>query len=306
MNKKKPLLLSENRAKYLALGGAVLTTIIWSSSFLAVKVGLETIGPLTIAGLRYVLGSLVLLPFIYLRKAPRNPISKNLWMRLILIGISSNTIANGALFWGLKYLSATTGSFLLSLVPVLVLFGGAIFLKEKPTGWQILGVIISLFGSWLFFSDGLQYGEPLGIIILSIGLLGFMSFSLLGRGIARERKLDTLRLTAIPLLIGGMLSFTLALIVEGIPRMTGTSWLVIIYLALINTALGYTVYNYSLRELTALEMNMIMNLTSLLTALQSWIFLGEKISLIQFTGMLVMIAGVIMVQRLTKSEPTLT
>lgn len=186
---------------------------------------------------------------------------------------------------------------MLSLVPILVLFGGAIFLKERPSGLQIIGVVISLVGSGLFFSEGLHPGEPLGLFILSLGLFGFMSFSLFGRGIARTGELDTLRLTAYPLLIGGLLSFILALVVEGIPTMTGSAWLVILYLAFINTALGYTVYNQALRELTALEMNMIMNLTPLLTALQGWIFLGEIITIIEFTGMIVMLAGVIMVQR---------
>ena len=52
-----------------ALIEALLVTIIWSSTFVVVKLGLETLGPLTIAGLRYLLGSLVLLPFMLFRKS---------------------------------------------------------------------------------------------------------------------------------------------------------------------------------------------------------------------------------------------
>ena len=280
-----------------ALIEALLVTIIWSSTFVVVKLGLETLGPLTIAGLRYLLGSLVLLPFMLFRKSARGPISKNLWLRLILIGISSYTIGNGALFWGLKFIPATTGSFLMGLIPLLVLIGGATFLKEIPTGWQIVGVLLSLFGSGLFFSGGLLPGETRGVYILALGLLGFMAFSLLGRGIARDKELDTLRLTTLPLLMGGGITLALALFVEGWPVFSWKAGLIVAWLAIINTALGYILYNHSLQELTALEMNMVMSLSPLFTALLGWFMLGEGLSPVQFAGMLVMIAGVILVQR---------
>ena len=290
----------------LALTEALLVTIIWSSTFVIVKMGLESLGPLTIAGLRYLIGSLVLVPFLLLRRSSRAPISKELWLKLILIGISAYTIGNGALFWGLKFIPATTGSFLMSMIPLLVLFGGAILLKEIPTRWQILGVILSLFGSGLFFSSGLMPGEPQGVVILAIGLLGFMAFSLLGRGIARDKQLDTLRLTTLPLLIGGGVSLLLAFAVEGVPLITWRGFLIVSWLAIINTAIGYMLYNHALQELTALEMNMVMNLSPLFTALMGWMLLGETLSIIQIIGMLVVIGGVILVQRSTNPEATKT
>ncbi len=284
-------------ARLLPLLTALLVTMIWSSTFVVVKFGLETLGPLTIAGLRYTLGALALLPFLFLRRSKSQPISRGLWMRLILIGISSYTIGNGALFWGLKYIPATTGSFLMGLIPLLVMIGGAVYLKEIPTGWQVLGVMISLVGSGVFFWGGLEPGEPLGIFIVALGLVGFMAFSLLGRGIARERSLDTLVLTTLPLLIGGLISLILALVVEGLPKFTPRSIWVVAWLAFVNTSLGYLLYNHALRDLTALEMNIVMNLTPLFTAMFSWLLLGERLEAYQGIGMLVMIAGVVLVQR---------
>jgi len=285
------------RRRLIALGESLLVTLIWSSTFVIVKIGLETLGPLTIAGLRYFLGAIVLLPFLIKRQSLKTPISKELWLRLILIGVSAYTIGNGALFWGLKYVPATTGSFLMSLIPLLVLAGGALLLREIPTRWQIFGVFLSLFGSVLFFSSGMSPGEPKGIVIVGVGLIGFLAFSLLGRGIARDGKLDTLTLTALPLAIGGILSMLLALIVEGIPQFTPKSIMIVLFLAVVNTSLGYLLYNHSLRELTALEMNMVLNLSPIFTALLSWVLLGETLSMIQILGMMVVIAGVIFVQR---------
>ena len=290
--------LSElNKRRYIAIGVSLIVTMIWSSTFVIVKIGLESLGPLTIAGLRYSIGAMLLLPFMLFQKSQRKPISKNHWMRLVLIGISSYTIANGALFWGLKFIPATTGSFLLSLMPLLVLAGGTVFLKELPTGWQIFGVFLSLIGSGLFFSPGLNVGEPRGIWIVATGLFGFMSFILLGRGIAREKSLDTLSLTTLPLVIGGIVTIVLALLLEGFPQFTRVGLVVVLWLAVINTALGYFLYNHALRELTALEMNTIMNLSPLMTAFLSWLILGDRLERIQFVGMVVVIVGVLFVQR---------
>jgi len=275
---------------------AVLVTIIWSSTFVIVKIGLESLGPLTIAGLRYFLGFVLLSPLLLIRKTRIGKISRNLWLRLILIGISSYTIGNGALFWGLKYVPATTGSLMMSLIPLLVLAGAALFLKEIPSGLQVLGVIISLLGSGIFFAGGLKPGEPLGLMIMITGLIGFMTFALLGRGIARDGLLDTLTLTALPLLIGGLVTLVIALAVEGLPRFTENSLLIVVWLALVNTAVGYWIYNHALRTLTALEMNMVMNLTPFFTALLGWILLGESLSGIQYLGMIVIVGGVALVQ----------
>ncbi len=190
----------------------------------------------------------------------------------------------------------------MSMIPLLVLIGGALLLREVPTRWQVFGVILCLLGSGLFFSGGLLPGEPRGILIMSVGLIGFMAFSLLGRGIARDRQLNTLTLTTLPLVIGGLISLILAITVEGLPSFSGNSLFLVLWLALVNTSLGYLLYNHALRDLTALEMNMIMNLSPLFTALLSWIILKEQLSVIQIIGMVIVIIGVILVQLFSKSS----
>jgi len=89
----------------------------------------------------------------------------------------------------------------------------------------------------------------------------------------------------------------LALIVEGIPQFTPKSIIIVLFLSVVNTSLGYLLYNHSLRELTALEMNMVLNLSPIFTALLSWVLLGETLGTIQVLGMIVVIVGVIFVQR---------
>jgi len=291
-----------NVQRVVAIGESVLATTIWASSFVFVKIGLEYMGPLTIAGFRYFLAFIVLLPFLMRKGTIRQPISRGVWLRLFAIGISAYTVGNGALFIGLKYLPATTVSFLMSLSPLLILIAGAVWLKEIPTRWQVFGIIVSLFGSLLFFSSGLQSGEPAGIIIVIVGLIGFMLFGILGREIAKVKQLDTITLTTIPLAIGGGFLLLIAFPLEGMPLLSTKSVGIVLWLAIVNTALAYVLYNHSLQILTALEMNVMLNLAPLGTALLAWWLLGERLSFVQIIGMVVMIIGVILVQRTHKKQ----
>jgi len=289
--------LPSDAQRILAIGESVLATAIWASSFVFVKIGLENMGPLTIAGFRYFLAFLILLPFLVRKGTTRKQISRRLWSRLFAIGISAYTVGNGALFWGLTYLPATTVSFLMSLSPLIILMGGAVWLKEIPTRWQVFGVIVSLLGSVLFFSSGLQSGEPIGIVIVFVGLIGFMLFGILGREIAKGKQLDTLTLTTIPLAIGGGFLLLIAFPLEGMPILSTKSIGIVLWLAIVNTALAYVLYNHSLQILTALEMNVMLNIAPLGTALLAWWLLSERLGFVQIIGMLVMIIGVILVQR---------
>ncbi len=294
--------LPSDAQRIVAIGESVLATAIWASSFVFVKIGLDYIGPLTIAGFRYFLAFLVLLPFLVRKGMIRQSISKGLWLRLFAIGVSAYTVGNGALFWGLKYLPATTVSFSMSLSPLIILIGGAVWLKEIPTRWQVFGVIVSLLGSALFFSSGLQSGESVGVVIVFVGLIGFMLFGILGREIAKAKQLDTLTLTTVPLAIGGGFLLLIAFPLEGMPLITTKSVGIVLWLAIVNTALAYVLYNHSLQILTALEMNVMLNLAPLGTALLAWWLLGERLGFVQIIGMIVMIIGVIFVQRVHNNQ----
>jgi len=291
----KRLLADEKTARYVAIAEGVLVTLILGSTLVFVKMALDYLGPLTITGLRYCLAFLLLLPFL-----PRHGVvtrwPSRLWIRLLFIGLGFYVIGNGALFWGLKYIPATTGSLLLSLIPLLVLFAGILWLKELPTRLQTVGVVVGLAGSVLFFSPGFKAAEPLGMAIVAIGLLGIAAFGIIGREVARERRVDTLSLTAIPLAFGGGILLPIAFSIEGLPEFSAKGWVFVLWLAVINTACVYVLYNHALRELAAFEMSVLVNLTPLVTAFWAWFLLGERLGIIQMIGMVTVIAGVVLVQ----------
>ena len=290
--------------RLVAIIEALIVNSIWASTFVLVKIGLNDLHPLTLSGLRYLGGFLLLIPLMPRSLSTARSWSPGIWLRLILIGVSMYTIGNGILFWGLQFMPATTGSFILNLLPLPVLFVGIVWLKEIPTRAQWLGIVVAIVGIACFFSPGLSAGDPLAVMIVMLGLGSFVVFAILGREVARDQQVDTLVLTALPLAFGGGLALLVGVLLEGLPRFSTTSVLVVLWLALINTACAYLLYNHSLQVLTAYESNLLTNLGPLITAPMAWVVLGEKLQAIQIAGIVTLIVGVVLVEwRRQNDEP---
>ena len=135
------------RVPPVALAEALLTTAIWGSSFVVAKVGLRSMGPITLAGLRYFVAFLLLTPFLARRLRSSGWPSPALLRRLALLGISAYLVGNGSFFIALQVVPSTTVSFLMGLIPILILLGSLLWLKENPTRWQAFGLVVSMAGT---------------------------------------------------------------------------------------------------------------------------------------------------------------
>jgi drug/metabolite transporter (DMT)-like permease len=279
-----------------AIVEAVIASMIWATSFVFVRIGMDEVGPLTMAGLRYFGAFLLMLPFIRWRSNAHVLRSKSIWFRLAGIALGVYTVGNGALYWSLKYISPTTASFIVGLLPLLVMAAGTAYLRERPTLRQIWGVVMCVAGCAMFFAIGLTPGQPRGLAIAVVGVIGFAVFAILSRDVARVGQLDTFALTALPLGLGGGSLLILALSVEGVTFPSWRVWALVAWLASVNTVVAYILYNRSLKILTALEANVAMNLSPFATAMMSFLLLGERLTLIQIAGMVIGIVGVALVQ----------
>lgn len=282
--------------RLLAITEGLLLTIIWASSFVFIKMGLVYLKPMTLAGIRYFLAFMLLLPMMARHGGLKSNSVRGHWITLFLMGLCAYTIGNGTLFWGLKYLPATTGSFLFGLVPLPVLFLGILWLKEMPKRWQVMGLFITLGGSALFFSPGLSAKEPFAVGVVSLGVLSFSLYGILSRKLAKQGDVGIIPLTAIPLGFGGGLLLLLSLITEGMFSLSLAGLAVILWLAVINTVFAYLLYYHSLRVLTALELHVLLNLSPLGTAILAGLILGERLTPIQIIGMVMVVIGVTFVQ----------
>jgi drug/metabolite transporter (DMT)-like permease len=280
---------------------AIFVTLLWSSSWVLIKWGLVDIPPLTFAALRYALAALIMLAWLVFKFRNRPmPISGSMLVRLVLLGIFYYALAQGALFVALAHLPAVSVNLILSFTSVLVGLAAVPTLGERFTRGQVAGVGLALAGACLYFfavKEGATTGGWLGIAAAVVGLASNATATLLSRSVNREATLEPEGVTAISMSIGAIIMLAVALPVGGLPALSIKNWLIIAWLALINTAFAFTLWNRTLRTLSALESSMINSSMMIQIPILAVIFLDEQLQRVQILGLMLVVVGIYLVQR---------
>ena len=278
---------------------ALLVTLLWSSSFVIIKIGLAEIPPLVFAGARYFIAFLVLLPFLFKSKtaAEIKSLTGKDWIKLIALGIIFIMITQGAQFFGLSLLPSVAVSLMLNFTPIVVAVMGIFLIHEIPTGRQWFGTVLFLAGILVyFFPVSFEGSEGLGLLVMGIGVLANAGAAVLGRDINRSHRLTPLTITGISMGVGSVLLLSLGIAVQGIPSVSLLNIILLLWMAIINTAFAFTLWNLTLRSLSAMESSIINGTMLIQIAVLAWIFLGEEITLQEGTGMLIAGIGAVLVQ----------
>ncbi len=293
--------MSRYSSRVGAILQAVFVTILWASSWVLIKLGLRNdIPAITFAGLRYSLAWLCLLPFILFKRDQRlalAQLSRNTWMRLGILGFVFYTLTQGAQFLSLAYLPAAMASLLLNLTPMVVGIAGIFLLKERPTTTQWFGIGLAILGVGFYFLPiSLPQAQIIGVIVATTGILANAGSSLLGREINRSGTLSPLLVTFVSMGIGSFLLLVIGSVTQGFGSMSCQDWAIVIWLAVVNTAFAFTLWNHTLRTLTAVESSVINSLMMPQIAILAFLFLGENLSGKEIWGLVLVGVGVLIVQ----------
>ena len=278
---------------------ALFVTFLWSTSWVLIKLGLSEIPALVFAGLRYSVAAMCLLALLIGRGQWRavKQLSRRDWLLLAALGLIFYALTQGAQFLGLFYLPAITTNLLLSLTTIVVAFLGIALLRETPRWTQWLGMGFYLLGVLLYFYPAaIPLDRMLGLAIVLVGVLANAAASILGRFVNRSATLTPLLVTAISMAIGAVILLALGIGLQGFPALSLTGWGIVLWLALVNTAFAFTLWNHTLRSLSAMESSIINNAMLIQIPLLALIFLGESINVQQLAGMLLAGLGILAVQ----------
>lgn len=290
---------------------ALFVTFLWSTSWVLIKFGLEEIPPLTFAGLRYMLAFLVLLPFLWQpqvglgvegSRPSRLPpalttLTKTDWLRLILLGIVFYAITQGAQFVALAYAPAVSVTLIWSFTAVAVAVLGIVTLGERPNGAQWAGMLLALAGAVLYFYPfGLAEAQFIGLLAALVGMLSNSVAAVLGRYVNRGGVLRPLTVTVISMGVGALILLAAGIISQGVPVLRWQSWAIIVWLAVVNTAVAFTLWNHTLRTLSAMESTVINNTMTVQIAILAVLFLGETLDGRELLGLTAVVAGTLIVQ----------
>lgn len=275
---------------------ALLVTLLWSSSWVLIKQNIQSIPPLTFAGLRYTLAFLLLLPALLRKKDELTSLKKADYGSLFLLGLVYYAMTQGGQFLTLKHLDAISFSLMLNFSAVLVAAFAVIRGKESPVPTQWLGMVIFLAGSLLFFlPQDTNQGSLLGYGLAIFTVLANAASSVMGREANRSARISPIVITAVSMGVGGIIMLVLGLIFQGLPTISLKVWLAILWLAAINTAFAFWLWNKSLQVLTAVESSIINNTMMVQIAILAWLFLGERVSTLGIVGLVLATFGILFV-----------
>ena len=294
------------RTRIIAIAQALFVTVLWSSSFIVIKYGLQEIPPLTYAGLRYSIASVILLALIFAQPKMRAVLknrSRRWWSMLFLYGCIYITVTQGTQFLGLFYLPAITFSLILNMTPIVVLMLAIPWLGERPSTRETILILLGIFGVVLYFFPLDFAGVSLiGLAIGVISLLANSGSALLGRAINRNRDTPSLVVTGIMMSIGALFLLMFGLITEPLAGLSLTAWIYILWLAVANTALAFWLWNKAMRVLRAIDMTLINSMMMPQIVILSIIFLNEYPNLLDWIGLIILAISVAAVQVLQASK----
>ncbi|MDX2467422.1 MAG: DMT family transporter, partial [Acidimicrobiia bacterium] len=167
--------------------------------------------------------------------------------------------------------------------------------KEVTSRWEWLGVAIVVGGVFMFYPAIPKGNDALGILLAAVAAIGIGGSNLLQRLVMRTRQVSALDATVIPMTLGSVGLFIVAMIVEPLPKLAGTDILLILLLGVVNTALAFTLWHHAMRTLNALHAGVIASAQVVEVPVIAFFVLGEAITVGRFFGSIVVLAGVLVV-----------
>lgn len=286
----------------LALLGAAL---IWGLAFVAQRQAADTMGPFTFNGIRFLLGALSLLPFLWLQSARRRrslrqhrPAAvwqpRHAWKQALVPGLACGFFLLGGVTFqqaGMIWAGAGEAAFLTSVYIVLVPLAG--FLFRQPPGWRVLaGAAVALAGTWLLGSGG-GSGLGLGEVLVLLSAVFWTGHILCLDRFAPVT--DALHLSVAQYLLCGLASLAVGLVLEPFSWAAVQATLVpLLYAGIGSVGIAYTLQVVGQKGVRPGPAVLILCLETVFAALGGWIMLGERLEGLELLGCGLLLGGVVL------------
>jgi drug/metabolite transporter (DMT)-like permease len=277
----------------------ILLCIIWGTTWIFIKIGLEDLPPITFAALRFSISILLLAPYLLLKK-PEIPRDWETWKLLGFTGLLQFFLNYSLLFWGEQYISSGLAAVLQATIPAFGLFLARIYVGEEINLTKILSMVCGLIGIVIIFSEQLNINGRLalfGSFAVVIGAFGASYASVLTK--ARLRTYDPAVLMFFQMLIGIVPMWIVGVSFETFDYQklfTLKALVCLFYLAIVGSIMAFWLYYWLLARIEVSKAMMIAFVTPLIAIVIGAVFLDEKIPpQTMFGGIFVLISVVLIV-----------
>ncbi|MBU1049609.1 EamA family transporter, partial [Candidatus Bipolaricaulota bacterium] len=279
----------------------LLLGIIWGSTWLFIKLGLQDLPPFSLAGLRFLLASAAMWGVLAVRRIPL-PRSSRDWLLLVATGLLTFGLDYGLVFWGENHISAGLTSILFSTMPLFVLVLAHFMVPaERMTSRKLIGILVGIGGVALIFSHHLQVSDPLAIWG-AVAILAGAAFAAVSSVLVRRYggHLNPSVLTTGQMTIGCLPLLLIGMAFEGSPfdfHWTPMGWASLIYMALVGSAFAFVLLYWLLKQIGAVRSGLIVPFSTVVAVILGIVVLGEAFTWRTAVGGLLVIAGLLAASR---------
>jgi len=226
---------------------------IWGSTWLFIKIGLVDLPPITFAGIRFLLASLILMIMVLVRRAAW-PRTRREWTLIAVVGILQFSLNYGLVFWGEQYISSGLAAVLQSTFPAFGLVIAHFYLpQERLTAGRVMGVLLGVCGVAVIFSDQLSVAGSmalLGSVALVLSALCGSYSNVLVK--AYGGKIDPQVFAACQMIFGFVPLLAIGLSTEDNPlhfHWTIMAIVSLLYLTVVGSVVAFALYYWLVRNM---------------------------------------------------------
>jgi drug/metabolite transporter (DMT)-like permease len=274
-----------------------LLSILWGGSFFFNGLVLKELPPLTVVFLRVAIAAIILLPLLFVYRI-RLPKGLSGWRPFFAIGFLNNVLPFSLIVIGQTYIPSGLASILNATTPLFTVVVMAIAGEEKLHLRRIAGVVAGLIGVIILHGDGFGFetGQTIGILLCLAAAFSYGLSALLARKVLSNSP--PLGTATFQMLASAAMMTVVAGLVERpwqLPMPDAATWLAVIGLAALSTALAYIVFFQILRRSGATNVMLVTLLIPVTAILLGYLVLGESISSREIIGALVIGSALLLI-----------
>jgi drug/metabolite transporter (DMT)-like permease len=274
-----------------------VAVLIWSSTWVAIKIGLEDVPPLLGAGVRFVLAGTVLLA---IARALGRPLRTDVRLASVL-ALLPFAVAYGLIYWGEQYVPSGLAAVLFGVMPLYSAGIASVWLADEPLRARLMaGIGVAIGGLSLAFGESLALGDADWALLAAIACALAPLASAIGNVSIKRRgsRLDAVVLNGWAMLGGGALLLAVSATAEA---WGGAAWSTqavgsILYLAVIGSAVPFVVLTVLLRELPAVTVSYITLLLPFGALAFGAALYDERVTIAALGGAMLVASGLVIAQ----------
>jgi len=285
------------KSESLKIGlGYILITLLWGSTWLAIRVGLDSLTPMFAVGLRFFIASFFVLIVMKISKVKlqTDPLSIKLYLFLAFF---SFIIPFTMVYWGEQFVPSGLTSIIFAVFPLFVILFSWLMIPNEHVGiYKLIGVLIGFIGIIIIFWKDMSLDlseNSLGMIAILVSAIiqGLVAVVIKKHG----NKLNPLSMNFVPLLISGIVLIPAGLIFEDSSSLVFDVKAIssILYLAFFGTVITFTTYYWLMQKINVVILSLSTFITPIIALILGIVFLSEKFDTNHIWGSSLVLMGIL-------------